>query len=56
MIEEKEVLEHIGAAIDELDMEQLACLHNQLSSEPVISWAAIKPNEGWHLVPKEGAH
>lgn len=56
-IKEKEVLERIGAAIDELNMYELAALHNYVvpGREP-ITGADIAPSEGWHLVPQEGAH
>ena len=55
MIKESEVLEHIGMSIDDMDMDELATLHNQLGT-PHISGDDIEPEEGWHLIPKEGAH
>ena len=56
MIKESEVLEHIGAAIDELDAVQLADLHNQLYKGDFICWFGIQEEKGWHLVSKEGSH
>ncbi len=56
MIEESEVLERIGARIDELDQAGLAELHNHLHGEEHITSDDIILTPGWHLVPKEGAH
>jgi len=56
MIKESEVLEHIGTAIDELNITQLTDLHNQLYDGDFICWFDIEEEEGWHLVPKEGSH
>jgi len=59
MIKESDVLERIAMRIDDMDMDELAELHNNLYSieeESKITGDAIVPQEGWHLVPKEGAH
>ena len=56
MIKESEVLERIGAAIDEMDMDDLARLHNYATKHETIVGDDIELTEGWHLVPKEGAH
>ncbi len=55
-IKESDVLERIGAAIDELDMDGLADVHNNLTNHPYIRGDDIEPTEGWHLVPTESAH
>ena len=56
-IKESEVLEHIGMRIDELDMDELADLHNYLCTEEEhIASDDIEPTEGWHLIPQEGSH
>lgn len=56
MIKETEILERIGAAIDEADLPQLAQLHNDITNYPPISSDDIELCEGWHLIPLEGAH
>ena len=57
-IKESDVLELIGQAIDDLDMDGLAKLHNQLAADDYdhLSGDDIEPCEDWHLIPKEGAH
>jgi len=57
-IKESDVLELVGMAIDELDMDGLAKLHNHLITDDYdrLSGDDIEPCEGWHLIPKEGAH
>jgi len=57
MIKESEVLERIGACVDVFDMDELADLHNYLcTNETPIVGGDIELQEGWHLIPKEGAH
>ena len=60
MIKESEVLERIGMGIDILTQKELAELHNQLYApadpEEQITEDDIELEEGWHLIPKEGAH
>ena len=56
MIKEKEVLERIAAAIDDMDWDDLARLHNQITNHKPLGFNSIEPTEGWHLVPKEGSH
>ncbi len=58
MITEADVLERIGAAIDDLDMDGLAKLHNQITVYDYenLSGDDIEPSEDWHLIPKEGSH
>ena len=55
LIKESEVLERIGMCIDQMDADELATLHNMLYETP-ISGDDIELQEGWHLIPKEGAH
>jgi len=56
MIKESDVLERIGATIDEMDADDLAELHNELTNYEHITGDDIDLTPGWHLVPKEGAH
>ena len=56
MLKESEVLERIGESIDVMDMNELANLHNQLTTYHPITGDIIELTEGWHLIPKEGAH
>ena len=56
MLKESEVLERIGEAIDGMDMNELATLHNRLTTYQNLFGHDIEPTEGWHLIPKEGAH
>lgn len=56
-IKESDVLERIGEAIDTMDTKQLARLHNEITVDyEKIVPDEIKLCEGWHLIPKEGAH
>ena len=55
-ITEKEVLERIGAAIDEMDLDELADTYNYLTYYSTLDGADIEESEGWHLIPMEGAH
>ena len=57
MIKESDVLEHIGMCIDVLDKDELADLYNSFRlTEEYITSEDIELEEGWHLIPKEGAH
>lgn len=57
MIKESEVLERIAEAIDVMDVDQLAKLHNKITfGYKEINDDDIELCEGWHLIPKEGAH
>ncbi len=55
-LKESDVLERVGAAIDEMDADDLAKLHNHVTNHDAITGDSIELQEGWHLVPKEGAH
>ncbi len=56
LIKESDVLERIGAAIDEMDADDLAKLHNFITNYDHITGDDVELTPGWHLVPKEGSH
>ncbi len=55
MIKEKEVLQEIAEAIDEMDKDDLACTYNYVTCH-AITGDDIEESEGWHLIPLEGSH